>query len=115
MKIIISKDYSPHPIGRYENDSTFSGERFREKLLVPKIKEAIKSNDKLDVSFDGMAGCSSSFLEEAFGGLYRSENFDVSLAELKKVLSITSSEEHYKPFIDNTWEYIQEAFNSHSK
>ena len=41
------------------------------RYLVPKICEAFKNNDTLEVDFDGMVGLGSTFWEESFGGLVR--------------------------------------------
>lgn len=109
MKIVIAEDFAPHPIGRYRVDSDVSAQRFREEFLLPKLKEAVARNERLDIIFDGLAGCSSSFLEEAFGGLYSAEQLSIPLDELKKTMNITSTQGHYRPFIENTWEYIESA------
>lgn len=69
MRIInIANDFSVFPGGRYPSDGKYSGEEFRESILIP----ALKSEDSLIVELDGTRGYGSSFLEEAFGGLVRS-------------------------------------------
>lgn len=68
MKTIdIAKQFSRYPAGRYFDDGPFSGEKFREELLVP----AFESGEKVKVILDGARGYGSSFLEEAFGGMVR--------------------------------------------
>lgn len=67
ITIKISKDFSPFPAGRYNTDGNFSGEKFRNDILIP----AIESNDKVCIDFDGGIGYGSNFLEEVFGGLIR--------------------------------------------
>lgn len=68
MKIIdISRDFSNVPAGRHEADGDFSGEAFRDKILVP----ALRQYDRVQVVLDNTEGFGSSFLEEAFGGLVR--------------------------------------------
>ena len=70
--INIARDFGRYPAGRYLADGPYSGQAFREKLLVP----ALRGNDKIvDIELDGARGLASSFLEEAFGGLVR-EGFD---------------------------------------
>lgn len=71
ISIIISSEFSDTPGGRYISESTFSGEEFREKILLPKYEEAIKKHEKLLIDFDGCFGFGTSFLEEAFGGMVR--------------------------------------------
>lgn len=65
--INVAKDFSPNPAGRFPSDGEFSGQRFREELLLP----ALKTNEKITIDFDGTEGYGSSFLDEAFGGLVR--------------------------------------------
>lgn len=71
IKINIAKDFSDAPGGRYISEGPFSGELFRNSLLIPKYVEAKKNNDTLEINFDGSFGYSTSFLEESFGGLVR--------------------------------------------
>lgn len=71
IEINISKDYSKTPGGRYRKEGNYSGEDFREKVLIPNYKRAIENGEKLRVTLDGGYGYGSSFLEEAFGGLVR--------------------------------------------
>lgn len=71
INIVIAKDFSTTPFGRFMADSPFSAEKFRKDFLVP----ALRSGDQeVVVDFSGIAlGVGSSFLEEAFGGLVRKE------------------------------------------
>lgn len=72
MKITIkvAKDFSDAPGGRYRKDGEFSGEAFREDVLVPKY-DALTNDDVLIVDLDGGYGYGISFLEEVFGGMAR--------------------------------------------
>ena len=67
----IAEDYSKVPGGRYIEDGPFSGQDFRENILLPKFQEAKRQNVILQVNLDGGYGYGSSFLDEAFGGLAR--------------------------------------------
>jgi len=67
ITIKISKDFSPFPAGRYTTDGNYSGEKFRNDILIP----AIENNDSVCINFDGGIGYGSIFLEEVFGGLIR--------------------------------------------
>ena len=69
--INIFKDFAESTGGRDREKGLFSGQEFREDLLYPKAIEAINNKDKLFIDLDGGYGHSSSFLEEAFGGLIR--------------------------------------------
>jgi len=68
MKTIsIADDFTKYPGGRYRKHGKGSGEEFRESFLVPNIDK----EEQITIVLDGTAGYSSSFLEEAFGGLVR--------------------------------------------
>src|SRR5690242_10408236 len=94
--ISIARDFSPAPAGRYREDGPFPGEKFREELLIPALRES----DEVVVDFDQTAGFGSSFLEEAFGGLVRK---GYSPEQLRRKLVIKSSRSSYAV---RTWNYI---------
>ncbi len=71
IKIIISEDFTDTPGGREIQEGDFSGEQFREEILLQKYEEAEDKNEKLCIDFDHCFGFGTSFLEEAFGGLVR--------------------------------------------
>lgn len=101
--IVICEDFSTHPAGRYESDGPFSGEKFRKEHLVQKLR----TSDHVKVVLDGTRGYPSSFLEEAFGGLVRSEGF--SLTQLRKELQITADSPHFKKYAGLAWHHIENA------
>lgn len=94
--IVIARDFSKTPFGRFTEDSPNSAERFRKEFLVP----ALESDDQeVVVDFRGVAlGIGSSFLEEAFGGLVRREGLPKS--QIKARLVIKSDLPFYKDQID---------------
>lgn len=104
MIVKIAEDFSRVPAGRYHpKDGNRTGERFRNEFL----KEFLKaSDDKITIDLDGVVGYPSSFLEEAFGGLVR-DGFSYEI--LKKRLEITTTEPRKKRYIQQIWQYIQEA------
>lgn len=104
--IKIAESFSRYPGGRYREDGDFSGEEFRETVLVPALKDARAARHRVLVELDGAAGYPSSFLEEAFGGLVREGHF--TSAELKSLLEIRAGAlfESYKVLADR---YIQNA------
>ena len=69
--IDIAADFTRYPGGRYRTDGIFSGQRFRDDYLVPRLR----AHDHVTVRLDGTMGYGSSFLEEAFGGLARLDEF----------------------------------------
>lgn len=53
------------PGGRLRKDGRYSGEEFREDVLVPSMKAGVG----LDIDMTGAIGVGSSFIDEAFGRL----------------------------------------------
>lgn len=81
--INIAQEYSKTPGGRFIKEGCYSGEDFREKMLIPKYELAYNQNEHLRVILDGGYGYGSSFLEEAFGGLVRkNKDIDISIIEI---------------------------------
>lgn len=106
----IAKEYSRCPGARYESEGEFSGEKFREELLLPRLKEAIGKGVMLEVVLDGSAGYSTAFIEEAFGGLIRKER--MTLQEIEDHLHIISDED--STYIDDIKNYLRNAWEHHS-
>lgn len=105
-KITVGIDFAKTPIGRYREDGPYSGQVFREDILIPALKE----NDKVIIDLSGVEGYGSSFLEEVFGGLIRSrEGAD---ADLKDKLQIVSSDPAMSIYVDFAKEYMQAAIMS---
>lgn len=59
--------------------------------MLPKLNNAITAHCKLIVDLDGSAGYSTSFLEEAFGGLIRHNN--ISYDVINDTIIIKSEED----------------------
>ena len=107
-KIDIAKDFSDTPLGRYAADGEFSGERFRDEVLLPKL-----SIGPVEVVIDGVEGYGSSFLEEAFGGLVRKGHF--SEQDLKKRLKVIFDDREFQVYETLIWKYIREAMSVSSR
>jgi hypothetical protein len=58
---------SPHLGGRFRSQGSYSGEAFRDDILIPLLDFA----DLITVDLDGIEGPTPGFFEEAFGGLVR--------------------------------------------
>lgn len=99
IRISVAQDFSPSPAGRYPEDGPFPGAVFRDKLLIPALKE----HEKVIVDLDGTSGYGSSFLEEAFGGLVRN---GYTYSALIDKLAIESSRQSYA---SRVWNYIKSA------
>jgi hypothetical protein len=61
----VARDFTPTPGGRYRAIGKWSGEEFRETKLEP----LLRAGHSIIVDLDGAEGFTTSFLEEAFGGL----------------------------------------------
>lgn len=108
LVINIAQDFSRCPGARFKEEGDFSGEEFRSKFLVPKLREAIEKNVKLVVNLDGAAGYSTAFIEESFGGLVREDGFNIAV--LKDKLVIISDED--RSYIDDINLYIKHAWDN---
>lgn len=86
-KINVARDFTRWPAGRYRADGPFSGEVFRDDILVPALAKA----EVVEVELDGTRGYGSSFLEEAFGGLVRLGRF--TSEQLLKRLRVISNDD----------------------
>ena len=112
-RIEIAKQFSRYPGGRYRRDGAHSGEAFREDVLLPALKEAVKSGTRLVVVLDGTEGYPSSFLEEAFGGLIREHDLDPEL--LETLLVIEADDPVYAPYEGLSRRYMKDAQSSLAK
>lgn len=94
-------DWCTSPAGRFRSDGPFSGEAYREDVLLP----ALAVFDLVTVDLDGGFGFGSSFLEEAFGGLIRSGRF--TKETLRSKLVIRSS---MKTYVARATSYMEDAW-----
>ena len=106
--LVVAKEFSPTPGFRTKEEGPFPAVDFRDKLLLPKLKDAIENNDTLIVDLDGAAGYGTSFLEEAFGGLIRECNllYDDIMTHLK----LKSDED--PSYIEEINGYLSDANNN---
>lgn len=103
MKTIsIARDFSATPGGRFNADGPYSGQAFRVRLLEP----AVDSGEDVVVQLDDVAGLPSSFLEEAFGGLFRRKNATRSLLGRVKA---TTTQRAKQPYVGLIERYMKEA------
>lgn len=94
--IAIATDFTRYPGPRYRKDGSFSGEQFREEVLVPALHKAEQHGNTVIVLLDGVAGYGSSFLEEAFGGLVRSGLSSEVLTRHLRIEARTPRFQHHK-------------------
>lgn len=103
----VSTEFSDIPGPRYIREGLYSGEDFRERLLLPRLQACIEKEDTLQIDLDGTQGYGTSFLEEAFGGLIRVNQ--LSLSDVSNHLIIITEEEPYLK--DDIEEYMRDAEN----
>ncbi|MBR9858467.1 MAG: STAS-like domain-containing protein [Gammaproteobacteria bacterium] len=98
--INIAQDFSDMPLGRDDLDGPYNGKKFRESLL----KNALHQYQKVVVEMDGTLGYGSSFLDEAFGGLVREDDYTAEQLRCKLVVKHKRNST-----VDRVWKYIDEA------
>jgi len=99
--IDIAKDFSKYPAGRRKIDGDFSAEYFRDDFLLPAFLN--KDISKIILKMDDVAGYSSSFLEETFGGLVRK---NLKKSEIESKIDFVTLDPNLKIEIK---QYINEA------
>jgi len=103
--ISIARDFSRTPAGRYPKDGPFNGQRFREQFLEPAIAQALAKKGKVIVEFSDADSYSSSFLEEAFGGLVRDKKFNRD--QIQSVLILATSDPVYSMYLADAKDYLE--------
>lgn len=104
MDLIVANDFYRRPLGRYRSQGTYTGEAFREDVLLPKLQE-LKENETFTIDFTGVTMNGSSFLEEAFGGLVRDHGY--TFDKLKRILVLKFPR---RPSLEEkVWQYIKDA------
>ncbi|MDR6181616.1 STAS-like domain-containing protein [Asaia bogorensis] len=101
-EIVIAKEFTKTPGGRFRRGGPGSGEAFRDILCA-----ALKKDDKVLVVLDGTEGYGSSFLEEAFGGMVR--NGLVSADDALDKIEIVARTSPFKSYADEALVYLKEA------
>ena len=101
--INIATDFSRTPAGRYPKDGPSNGQRFRDELLIPKLK----SETIVEIQLDGAAGYPSSFLEEAFGGLVRLGVLSSKDAHAR--IKLVVNDPVYTRYVKAIWQHIDSA------
>lgn len=102
--ISIAKDFAKSTGGRVPAEGPFSGQEFRDTILVKELKAG---NKKIIIDLDGTDGYGSSFLEEAFGGLVRL-GFDPR--ELQEIFEFISKDD--PTYEEEIRQYINDAVDN---
>lgn len=102
----IARDFSPFPAGRKRVDGPYTGEKFREDLLRPRLVK----HEKVILDLDGVEGLPSSFLEEIFGGLVRA---GFPLTQLQDLIEIRATDPELSVYPGIAWRFAAEAEKLH--
>lgn len=102
-EINVGRDFSPVPEGRREEDGPFSAESFRARFL----EGAIRNNVRVRIDLSGTGGYSSSFLEEAFGGLVR--NLKVPSDVIKKLIVLEAKDPRFRTYVEEAYYHVDQA------
>lgn len=105
--ISIAQDFSVLPHGRTPQDGDFNGATFRDSLLVPAVREALKNQGIVIIDLDGVKALGSSFSEEAFGGLFRKNIGQAK--DILKTVELRFTQPWLRTFADDIKIYMQEA------
>lgn len=89
--INIATDFCKAPAGRYRKNGDYTGEVFREDVLVPALLNDEYS--EVCINLDGLDGVGSSFWDEVFGEMLR--NHQVSYDILRKKMQLVCSDDVY--------------------
>jgi len=110
-QINIGTDFSKDPAGRYYTDGEGSGEEFREKYLLPKLR-SLAPNETLEIILDDeVEGYGSSFLVEGFAGVVKFGYYPSD--KLLSMIKLKYSEPDFSFYKEKIIQYIKEAqFNS---
>lgn len=76
----IAKQFSRFPGGRLIKHGPFSGELFRDEVLLPLLRD----NELLQIDLTGTSGYGASFLDESFGEL--GKIFGLEVCERRLIL-----------------------------
>ncbi len=96
-------EFTEFPGPRYESLGPFSGERFRDEVILKTLEKHDISEIQIDL--DDTAGYGSSFLEEAFGGLVRKGiPYKDVLSLSKRIISVQDTS-----LIEEIKEYVSDA------
>lgn len=103
----IARHFSRFPGARFKRISEYSGEEFRDSLLIP----ALSQDGKVIVDLDGVVGYGSSFLEEVFGGLVRAKHW-ISRSDVDAHMQLQSTQSSW---LQEANQYIDEELSRQLK
>lgn len=97
-----SQEYTKYPGGRLRKDGPYSGEAFREDVLLP----LLASCQRLELDLTGAYGFGSSFLDEAFGEVGKR----LGISACRSRLSFLADDD--PTLVDLIWAKVEKAVRS---
>lgn len=105
IHIHISKDFSRFPGGRYKKFGPFSGEEFRDDLLIPRLDDS-EADEVVEIDLSEVFTYAPSFLDESFAALVRNGRYSAEQFHAKiKFISDAVN----RPYIALINSYVAEA------
>ena len=83
-RISVARDFTMLPGPRYKRQGPSSAEEFRDRMLAPLVRDAMRKGRKVSIDLDGTRyGYPVGWLEETFGGLARKLGANAALETLE--------------------------------
>ena len=101
----IATQFSKFPGGRFRRFGNYSGEEFREDVLVPAI-DRLGSNEELIIDISDVMNFPPSFLDEAFAAIIRDKT--LTLEQFKAKIKFEADEAN-QPYIGMIDQYLKDA------
>ena len=102
----LAAEFHAWPVGRDDRDGSWNGTRFREEILLPRLRAAIDRDSILVVDLAGVRCFGSGFFEEAFGGLLRQ---GISPEEIERHLEVRSDRPAHGRHVEAIRRYMRAA------
>lgn len=109
MKTLKIAEFSDFPAGRSKEKDPYSGEQYREDILLPAVKEG-----EVMIDFTDVYACLPSFLEEAFGGLVRADVLPPKDVK-ERIKFVPTDSTKYQDYIFAINKYIDDAIANREK
>lgn len=111
MELHIGRDFYRYPACRYRSGGQGSGEAFREDHLIPALRTAIETGQKLVVVIDDVSA-PASFIHEAFAKL---SAHGITREHAQSHLSVMAIETFRHHYAILAIRYLIEGFKKHEK
>ena len=107
MDILLAKDFSAVPVGRYKSDGQYTAEHFREDMLVGCMRAATLASP-VTIDLTDVECLCAHFREEAFAGLTRHHGMGYSYIHPRLKFEPLGPDSHWKSTIEDLWQLVRE-------